>query len=118
LLALASDARRRGDIHAFCEAHVGEPMLAWLAADRGEEARENAANALERQEARSQSWPERGYRRQQYAAMIAFNYVAHYAGDPWPAWARVLEHWPHLKSSFLLRMRCTGLELRWARARA
>jgi eukaryotic-like serine/threonine-protein kinase len=32
--------------------------------------------------------------------------------------ARVLEHWPHLKASFLLPLRCTGLELRFTRARA
>lgn len=114
----AEDARLRGDIHAQCEAFVGEPVLAWLAADRGEEVRAQAEAALGRQATRSSSWPESGYRRQQYADMLAFIYAAHYRGDPWPAWAKVLEHWPHLSSSFLLPLRCTGLELRWARVRA
>jgi eukaryotic-like serine/threonine-protein kinase len=116
--ALAADAGRRGDVHALCEAYVGEPMLAWLAADRGEEARAGAAEALARQAPRSQRWPEKGYRRQQYAALIAEGYLAHHGGDPWPAWTRVLAAWPALKASFLLPLRCTGLELRWARARA
>jgi eukaryotic-like serine/threonine-protein kinase len=118
VVALADDARRRGDVHALCEAHVGEPMLAWLALGRGEEACANAADALARQAPRSARWPEKGYRRQQYAAMIAQGYLAHHDGDPWPAWIRVLDHWPMLEASFLLPLRCTGLELRWARARA
>lgn len=115
---LAEDARLRGDIHARCEAFVGEPMLAWLAADRGDEARAQARAALGRQAPRSRSWPESGYRRQQYADMLASTYAAHYRGDPWPAWTEVLENWPGLRSSLLLPLRCTGLELRWARARA
>lgn len=115
---LAEDARLRGDIHARCEAFVGEPMLAWLAADRGDEARAEARAALGRQAPRSRSWPESGYRRQQYADMLASAYDAHYRGDPWPAWAEVLRQWPGLRSSLMLPLRCTGLELRWARARA
>jgi hypothetical protein len=50
--------------------------------------------------------------------MIACGYESHHRGDPWPAWTEVLEHWPRLEASFLLPLRCTGLELRWARARA
>ncbi|WP_437968031.1 protein kinase [Sorangium sp. So ce260] len=118
LSELAGDARRRGDMHALCEAYVGEPMLAWLAADRGDEAQASAAAALGRQASLSRRWPEHGYRRQEYAAMIASTYAALYRGDPWAAWAEVLEHWPRLEASFLLPLRCTGLELRWTRARA
>ncbi|WP_437335462.1 serine/threonine-protein kinase [Sorangium sp. So ce394] len=118
LSELAGDARRRGDVHALCEAHVGEPMLAWLAADRGDEAQASAAAALGRQASRSRRWPEHGYRRQEYAAMIASGYAALYRGDPWAAWAAVLDHWPRLEASFLLPLRGTGLELRWTRARA
>ncbi|WP_043322009.1 serine/threonine-protein kinase PknK [Corallococcus coralloides] len=118
LEALDRDATLRGDVHARCEAWIGEPVLAWLAKDRAEEAQARAADALAAQSPVASTWPENAYRRQQYAELIACVYASHYRGDPWPAWKAVLEHWAPLKSSFMLSLRATGLGLRHMRARA
>jgi hypothetical protein len=74
--------------------------------------------ALATQSARTSQWPENAYRRQQFAHLIATVYTAHYEGDPWPAWQAVLEQWEALRSSFMLSMRTTGVNLRHMRARA
>jgi tetratricopeptide (TPR) repeat protein len=118
LEALDRDATLRGDVHARCEAWIGEPVLAWLAQDRVEEAQARAADALADQSPVVSTWPENAYRRQQYAELIAGVYASHYRGDPWPAWKAVLAHWAPLKSSFMLSLRATGLGLRHMRARA
>jgi serine/threonine protein kinase/tetratricopeptide (TPR) repeat protein len=118
LEALDRDATLRGDVHARCEAWIGEPVLAWLAQDRAEEAQSRAADGLADQSPVASTWPENAYRRQQYAELIAGVYASHYRGDPWSAWKAVLAHWAPLKSSFMLSLRATGLSLRHMRARA
>lgn len=118
LEALDRDATARGDVHARCEAWIGEPVLAWLAQDRAEEAQARAAEGLTAQSPVASTWPENAYRRQQYAELITCVYASHYRGDPWPAWKAVLAQWAPLKSSFMLSLRATGLGLRHTRARA
>ncbi|HZI03948.1 MAG TPA: serine/threonine-protein kinase PknK, partial [Archangium sp.] len=112
------EAQRRGDLHARCEAYLGEPVVAWLARDRAEEARARAEEAMAAQSPRTSAWPENAYRRQQFAQLIATVYTAHYRGDPWPAWKAVLAQWEPLRASFMLALRTTGLNLRHMRARA
>jgi len=112
------DAALRGDIYARCEAYINEPVLAWLADDQAEEARERATTALAAQTARTSSWPENAYRRQHFANLVADVYAAAYRGDPWPAWRTVAEQWQAIKAAFLLPLRVTGLGIRHARARA
>jgi serine/threonine protein kinase/tetratricopeptide (TPR) repeat protein len=113
-----ADASLRGDIYASCEAYINEPVLAWLADDKVEEARERASSALAAQSVRTTTWPENAYRRQHFADLVALVYAAAYRGDPWPAWRAVLAQWPALEGAFLLPLRVTGLGVRHARARA
>ena len=112
------EARQRGDLHARGEAWLGEPVVAWLALDRADEARARAEEALTAQSPRTSEWPENAYRRQQFANLIATVYTAHYRDEPWPAWNAVLEQWAPLRGSFMLALRTTGLNLRHMRARA
>lgn len=119
LEAFEHEARQRGDLHARCEAWLGEPVVAWLALDRADEARARADEALAAQSPRTSSWPENAYRRQQFASLIATVYTAHYrAEEPWSAWKAVLAEWAPLRGSFMLALRTTGLNLRHMRARA
>ncbi|HEX8440882.1 serine/threonine-protein kinase PknK [Archangium sp.] len=112
------EALYRGDLHARCEAYLGEPVVAWLARDKADEARARAEEGMAAQSPRTASWPENAYRRQHFAHLIAAVYTAHYRAEPWPAWRAVLEQWEPLRGSFMLAMRTTGLNLRHMRARA
>ncbi|PTL79660.1 serine/threonine-protein kinase PknK [Vitiosangium sp. GDMCC 1.1324] len=112
------EALQRGDLHARCEVYLGEPVVAWLARDRADEARARAEETLAAQSPRTSTWPENAYRRQQFANLIAAVYTAHYRGEPWPAWRAVQEGWEPLRGSFMLPLRTTGLNLRHMRARA
>ncbi|WP_309896645.1 protein kinase domain-containing protein [Archangium sp.] len=112
------EALQRGDLHARGEAWLGEPVVAWLARDMPDEARAQADEALATQLSPRSTWPVNAYRRQQFARLIASVYIAHYQGQPWPAWRAVLEQWAPLKASFMLSLRTTGLNLRHMRARA
>ncbi|WP_049805216.1 serine/threonine-protein kinase PknK [Stigmatella aurantiaca] len=118
LEALQHEAEQRGDLHARCEAYLGEPVVAWLARDLGEEARARAGEAMAAQSPRTSTWPESAYRRQHFAHLISTVYTAHYEGKPWPAWRAVLDQWEPLRGSFMLALRTTGLNLRHMRARA
>jgi serine/threonine protein kinase len=118
LESFQQEAQRRGDLHARCESYLGEPVVAWLARDLADKARAGAHATLAAQSARTDTWPENAYRRQQFADLIATVYTAHYQGEPWPAWQAVLGQWASLRSSFMLSLRTTGLNLRHMRGRA
>jgi serine/threonine protein kinase len=115
------DAELREDVFGLVEAYTGQVVLAWLAADRVDLARERAEAGLARSTDQASSserrWPENSYRRQHYCDLMASTHVALYRGDPALAWQAMLDQWKDMQSAFFITLRTVGLEIRFARAR-
>ena len=116
-----SDAEAREDVFGLVEAYTGQVVLAWLARDQVDLARERAEAGMARataQETRGdRRWPEQSYRRQHYCDLMASTHVALYRGEPFEAWQAVLGQWKDMNSAFFIALRTVGLEIRFARAR-
>lgn len=104
------DARERGDLFAATSLRLGVPNMVWLAADRPDEAREQADDAMH-------SWTPTGFHTQHYFELLAQAQIDLYRGDPWAAWRRVRDTWPRLKKAHLLRLQSIRIELCHLRAR-
>src|SRR5262249_7499550 len=104
------EARERGDIFAATSLRLGLPNIVWLAADRPEEAHEQAADAM-------QIWTRGGVHTQHYFELVARAHVDIYREDGVAAWRRLKSTWPALKSAFLLRLQSLRVELLHLRAR-
>ncbi len=114
-----TDAELREDVFGLVEAYTGQPVLAWLAADEVELARDSAEAGLQRQgSAGATRWPENSYRRQNYCDLMALTHVELYRDQPVQAWVSVLAQWKDMQSAFFVALRTVGLEIRFARARA
>ncbi|MFV8752011.1 serine/threonine-protein kinase PknK [Nannocystaceae bacterium ST9] len=116
-----ADAEAREDVFGLVEAYTGQVVLAWLAADQVDLARERAEAGMARATAQSSQgerrWPEHSYRRQHYCDLMASTHVALYRGDPCAAWQALLGQWKDMQSAFFITLRTVGLEIRFARAR-
>ncbi len=115
-----ADAEAREDVFGLVEAYTGQVVLAWLAADQVDLARERAQAGMIRSTAQhtsETSWPEHSYRRQHYCDLMASTHVALYRGDPASAWQALLGQWKDMQSAFFIALRTVGLEIRFARAR-
>jgi serine/threonine protein kinase len=115
------DAELREDVFGLVEAYTGQVVLAWLAADRVDLARERAEAGLARSTEQpiggDRSWPEHSYRRQHYCDLMASTHVALYRGEPAGAWQAMIGQWKDMQSAFFITLRTVGLEIRFARAR-
>ena len=105
------EARDRGDVFAATSLRLGLPNMIWLAADRPEEAHEQAADAMH-------IWTRAGFHSQHYFEIVARAQIDLYRGDGGAAMERVETTWPSLKSSFLLSLLGLRVELLHLRARA
>jgi hypothetical protein len=104
------EARARGDLFGVANLSTGLPNVAWLAEDRPDEARRVAREAMKR-------WSLRGFHLLHYREMVTLTNAALYEGDGRAALEPVLERWPSLKRSLLLRVSVIRNEGRALRAR-
>ncbi|MBI3694136.1 MAG: protein kinase [Acidobacteria bacterium] len=92
---LVKEARERGDL-LFPSYAVGLHVV-HLAADDPEKAREEARRGLE-------GWSPQGFHLQHYWNLVAEGEIDLYSGRALDTWNRVLESWPGLSRSLLLRI--------------
>jgi hypothetical protein len=106
---LVQDAERRRDRYALRVYRTGDAVLIWLAADRVEMALQLAEETLIDYEANQFTSQHRHH-------MVAAVQAHLYAGEPAPAWERVVRAWPLLRRAGFLLMDCLGTQLRYLRA--
>ncbi|MBK7865117.1 MAG: protein kinase [Archangiaceae bacterium] len=97
------DSVRRGDRFASTGLRTSHLSIAWLLADRPDEAQRHAALAMEQ-------WPTRGYLAQHYYALVSSVAVDLYRGDPGSALRRMRDDWPRLSRAQLLRVQFLRVE--------
>jgi serine/threonine protein kinase len=100
-----AEAKLRRTLFGVVECNSGEQILTHVAADRPEEALMAATSMLAAQTSGDPSWPENGYRAQQYYQFVATVHTELYRARPAAAWKAVEANWPGLKSSFLLSLK-------------
>lgn len=82
--AAIRDADGRGDMFGSTTLRVGAANLCFVAADRVNDARRLAEEAMQR-------WTLAGFVTQNYMHMVAMAQIEIYTGDVWGAWRRVLK---------------------------
>jgi tetratricopeptide (TPR) repeat protein len=111
LSAMLADARDRGDRFAAVSLQIGMLNLLWLAQDAPDEARAQLAEAIA-------MLPADIFHVQHYLHTLAAAHIDLYTGDGAAAWRRVVEAWPKMRRSQLLRMEMFRVEGYHLRARA
>ncbi len=112
------DAEARGDLSGVAEGYSGECILAWWMAGSGEEALARASEAVSRQGADAERWPEKSYRRGELTELMGVVHLRLLARDPWPAWRSILAQWGGLKSALIPSLQFYRAWVRHGRARA
>jgi eukaryotic-like serine/threonine-protein kinase len=105
------DAWGRGDLYAATQLCTGQANLAWLGRDDPEGAREVLRESMKR-------WSNRGFLVQHWTEVLALCQTDLYCGDGKAAHERLLQTWPPLQRSLLLRIQLTRIEALHLRARA
>jgi hypothetical protein len=108
--ALLEEASRHGDLLALTTMRVGPGSLLWLVNDDPEGGRRDVSDAVQR-------WSQRGFLLQHWYELAALSQFDLYAGDAKGAYERMLEKWPALERSFLLRMQRVRIDAYALRAR-
>jgi serine/threonine protein kinase len=105
------EAAERGDLYGMLAMATGCPRIAMtLVTDQPAQQRKIAEDAIAR-------WPGDYYQIQHYWADYAILHIDLYAGEPEPAWERVLRIWPLLKRVMLLRVEEVQVYMNEIRAR-
>lgn len=110
LSRLLKEALERDDIFAATGLRIGLPGMALLAADRPDEAEQQAVLAMQR-------WTTEAFHSQHYFDLVGRAQIDLYRGDAWRAFQRVEEAWPNVEAALLLRLQSVAVELRHLRAR-
>jgi tetratricopeptide (TPR) repeat protein len=105
------DAEARGDVYLSTNLLVGLPHVTWLVQGDVEGARAGVAAAKAR-------WSAEGFTLETYYTMFAEVQTELYVGAPDVAWRVLLDRWPALRRSFLLRIQTVRFMALHARARA
>ncbi len=108
---LLRDAEERGDRYLATTLRIGMTNLAWLIGDRPELAERHISDAMGQ-------WSRLGFHLQHHLDLYARTMLDLYTGQGPRAWGRILELWPALESSLLLRVHVTRCEALDSRARA
>jgi hypothetical protein len=106
-----ADAERRGDRYTSVQLRDGSLAQVWLAADRPEEARRQAREAIA-------LWPHARYLLQHWQLMIGETEVELYLGDGASAYARFERDAVALRRSLLLRVQLLRVVTAFTRGRA
>jgi hypothetical protein len=104
------DAEARGDVYLSTNLLVGLPHMSWLAHGDVEGARAGVAAAKAR-------WTADGFTLETYYTMFAEVQTELYVGAPDVAWRVLMDRWPALGRSFLLRIQTVRFMALHARAR-
>jgi hypothetical protein len=91
------EASDRGDLFAMANLRNGLPNLVWLAHDRSSFARQQLQQAMG-------GWSQQGYHLQHYYHLHGATDVDLYEGDAMAAHRRLVDEWPRLARSLLLRV--------------
>ncbi|MBX3219075.1 MAG: protein kinase [Labilithrix sp.] len=113
----SADAEHRGDLFGVAEGYGGECVLAWWSRGAGDDALARARDAVARQGGDAERWPEKTYRRGQLTELMGTVHLQLIAGDPWPAWRMLIDHWGELKSAMIPSLQFYRSWLRHGRAR-
>lgn len=108
--ALLEEAQSRGDLLAQTSIRVGHASILWLAHDDPSGGRRDISDAIAH-------WSRRGFLLQHFYEVGAQIQCDLYAGDPEAAWRRLMEAWPKLEGSMLLRTQRIRIEAWALRAR-
>jgi hypothetical protein len=108
--ALLADAQDRGNLYAATEVRTRQNIF-WLTSDEPDRARQEVTEALAH-------WSSSSYYRQHYNALRALSQIDLYIGDGWAAWQRLVEQWPALRRSLMLRVQVLRIEAWSLHARA
>ena len=108
--ALLEEASSRGDLLAQTSIRCGHASVLWLAHDDPEGGRRDVVDAVAQ-------WSRRGFLLQHFYELTSLTQFDLYAGNARGAWARLLERWPAMESSLVLRMQRVRVEAWALRAR-
>lgn len=103
-------AEDRGNLYVATNLRTGIPSLPWLVRGEPEQARAERDEALAR-------WSQQGFHLQHYYELLGSGHIDLYTGEPGRARARLLERWPDLERSMLLRIQVVRTEAHQLRAR-
>ncbi len=108
--ALLRSATERGDIYAATNLRVGIPNAAWLVHDETAQADAELATAL-------RQWSVQGFHLQHYHHLLGLGQLHLYSGDGAAGHAAIVERWPALAGSLILRVELVRREAQMLRAR-
>jgi hypothetical protein len=91
------EAFDRGDLYAAVNLRIGYPNLAWLADDDPESGRRDVREAM-------RDWSQQGFHLEHYFELLALTNCDLYDGAADGAYKRVVDRWPALRRSMLLRV--------------
>jgi hypothetical protein len=104
------EANDRGDLFATANLRNGLPNLVWVGQDRPSFAREQLRQAMA-------GWSQQGYHLQHYYHLHGATDVDLYEGDAPAAHRRLVDEWPRLARSLLLRVQVVRINASHVRAR-
>jgi hypothetical protein len=104
------EASDRGDLFATANLRNGLPNLVWVGQDRPSFAREQLRQAMV-------GWSQQGYHLQHYYHLHGATDVDLYEGDARAAHRRLVDEWPQLARSLLLRVQVVRINSWHVRAR-
>jgi hypothetical protein len=108
--ALLRDAQAHGNLYAQTSLRTAVTNLAWLVSDEPERAHDELVIAM-------RQWSRRGFHLQHHWRMLSQGQIDLYVGDHEAGYQRVVEQWPALERSLLLRVQICRVEAMHLRAR-
>ena len=108
--AQLEQARARGDRYGLFCLQTGLPVVATLAADEPQRARDAIDQVVA-------DWSSSSFQFQHYWSLLSIGMVDLYRGDGAGAWERLTAAWPGLKRSWFLRIQNVRIEAAFLKAR-
>jgi hypothetical protein len=105
------DALDRGDLYGAVHMSTGAPNIRWLVADDPTTARQEVAEAMRK-------WPAHGFHVEHMSELLALTFADIYSGCADGAHRRIVDRWPALVRSQLLRIQLAFITMRQIRALA